>query len=90
MPPTLRCEDLVTYLSEYIDGNLDSELVDAAREHLATCQNCRVVLDSTQRTILLYREQAHQNVMTAARKDALFDKIAAAFEQSTKQDGDSM
>jgi len=90
MTDPLRCEDLVTYLSDYIDGNLDSELEEAAREHLATCQNCRVVLNSTQRTILLYREQARKEIITEARRDALFDKIAAAFQRSDEENQNSM
>lgn len=73
------CEDLVKYLSDYIDHNLDDELAQAARAHLETCRNCRVVLDSTQRTILLYREQATVRQLSAERQHALYDQIAAAF-----------
>ncbi len=76
---TLTCEDLLTYLSDYLDGDLEQELVEAARQHLATCQNCRVVLDSTQRTILLYREQGLAQTIPTERKSALFDRIQAAF-----------
>lgn len=77
----LRCEDLLNYLSAYIDGELDAQLSAAAREHLATCQNCSVVLDSTQRTILLYREQGQVEVLGGTRREALYARIAAAFAQ---------
>lgn len=77
----LRCEDLLNYLSAYIDDELDAELTAAAREHLATCQNCSVVLDSTQRTILLYREQGQTEVLGGARREALYARIASAFAQ---------
>jgi len=49
----MQCAELVSYLSDYIDNNLSEELTREAQEHLATCQNCHIVLDSTQRTILL-------------------------------------
>lgn len=81
----MDCETLVTYLSDYIDGNLSEPLEEAAREHLATCQNCRVVLDSTQKTILLYREQGHQ-VIPAERRQALFDHLTVIFSAKPKND----
>jgi len=56
----MQCAELVSYLSDYIDNNLSEELTREAQEHLATCQNCHIVLDSTQRTILLYRQRGQR------------------------------
>ena len=77
----LNCDELLTYLSDYIDNNLDEELSEAAREHLSTCHNCRVVLDSTQQMIVLYREHGQARRIPTGRQQALFDRIAKAFEQ---------
>ena len=77
----MDCETLVKHLSAYIDGELDEKLSQEAREHLATCQNCRVVLDSTQRTILLYRERGRAQTISAERSRALFDQNAEAFKR---------
>lgn len=79
MKNQLSCEELLQYLSDYIDNNLSEELTAAAREHLATCHNCSVVLDSTQKAILLYRQQQLARTIPAERQQALFDQIAAAF-----------
>jgi anti-sigma factor RsiW len=43
----MNCSELMQYLSDYIDQELDEELTAEAQEHLATCHNCSVVLDST-------------------------------------------
>ncbi|MEO0563091.1 MAG: zf-HC2 domain-containing protein [Chloroflexota bacterium] len=75
----LTCEDLLTYLSDYIDDNLSDELVAAAQEHIATCDNCRVVLSSTQQMILLYRERGQAQHIPKTRSEALYDQLAAAF-----------
>jgi len=90
MKPKLDCEDLVTYLSDYIDGNLNEDLTSLAQDHLATCENCRVVLDSTQQTILLYRERSRQEVITQSRKESLFKRISTAMRQLPDQNSDSM
>jgi predicted anti-sigma-YlaC factor YlaD len=74
----MKCEDLVQYLSDYIDQNLDEELVTDAQEHLATCHNCRVVLDTTQQTIFLVREQGKRTI-PAQRRQRLFDQLQEAF-----------
>ena len=74
----MTCEELLTYLSDYIDQNLDEELTAEAQEHLATCQNCRVVLDTTQQTIFLYRQQGQRQI-PAARRQRLFSQLQDAF-----------
>lgn len=74
----MECHEVIRYLSDYIDNNLDEELMEAAREHLATCRNCHVVLDSTQQTILLYRERGKKLQMPPQRHAALFGQLAQA------------
>lgn len=81
----ITCEDLLQHLSAYLDDELDDVLVQAAQDHLATCENCRVVLDSTQKTILLYKQQGQVVTIPSGRKDALYDQIAAAFAKSKAQ-----
>lgn len=75
---TMKCEELLQYLSDYIDQNLDEELTAEAQEHLATCHNCKVVLDTTQQTIFLFREQG-QRTIPAKRRQKLFDQLQQAF-----------
>ena len=77
----MDCATLLQYLSDYIDGDLSEELTDAAQHHLATCENCSVVLDSTQKAILLYKEQQLHRTIPAARKSALFEQIQSAFDK---------
>ena len=77
----MNCEELLQYLSDYIDQDLDEDLTAAAQEHLETCHNCRVVLDTTQQTIFLFREQG-QRTIPAARRQRLFDQLQEAFLQS--------
>lgn len=81
----MECEELVTYLSDYIDQNLDEELTAEAQEHLASCQNCRVVLDTTQQTIFLYRQQGQRKI-PAARRQRLFNQLKETFLKRSQPD----
>ncbi len=74
----ISCEELLQHLSDYIDNNLDEELTAVAQHHLATCPNCRIVLNSTQKTITLFREQGKRTI-PAERRDRLFNQLQAAF-----------
>ena len=46
-----NCVNLLGSLSEYIDGELNPELCAEIEKHLAGCEDCRVVLNTTKRTI---------------------------------------
>ncbi len=74
----MECNELVQYLSDYIDDNLEEDLVEEAQEHLATCENCRVVLDTTQQMIFLYREQGKREI-PATRRKRLFSQLQENF-----------
>lgn len=49
------CHALLHSLSDYIDGELNPELCAWIDQHLAGCNNCRIVIDSLKRTISLYQ-----------------------------------
>ena len=78
MTEDISCEELLQYLSDYIDNDLDEELTAVAQNHLGTCHNCRVVLDSTQQTIFLFQEQG-QRMIPAQRRQRLFNQLQTAF-----------
>jgi anti-sigma factor RsiW len=43
-------------LSDYLDGDLGPELCRQLEAHLASCPNCRIMLDSLTKTVRLFRE----------------------------------
>jgi predicted anti-sigma-YlaC factor YlaD len=83
----MDCDTLLTYLSDYIDRQLDEDLTADAQEHLRTCSNCRVVLDSTEQMILLYRAQG-KTTIPAEQRGRLFRQIQTAFNKREKNQGD--
>lgn len=46
-----NCKALLGSLSEYIDGELPAELCKEIEKHLEGCEDCRIVLNTTRRTI---------------------------------------
>ena len=74
----MTCDELVSYLSDYIDQDLDEELTSEAQEHLATCQNCQVVLHTTQQVIRLGQEQ-YQIGIPPLHRASLMLRLRTAF-----------
>jgi anti-sigma factor (TIGR02949 family) len=53
-----QCLDLLSSLSEYIDGELDETLCARIERHMEGCENCRIVVDTLRKTVYLYRESS--------------------------------
>ena len=55
-----ECHHLLISLSDYFDGTLEEELCEELKKHLAECPDCRVVVNTTQKTIELYHQAADE------------------------------
>ena len=55
------CIDLLSQLSDYIDGDLEEALCAQIEHHLAGCPDCRAVVDTLEKTIKLYRTTARRS-----------------------------
>ena len=80
----MKCEGLLTYLSDYIDRELTEDFTAAAQDHLATCENCQVVLNTTQKTIALHKQQ-DVTIIPAERRERLFSQLQDAFQARTSE-----
>ena len=50
----MNCKGVIQELSDYLDGELDAGLARELQRHLEDCPDCRLVVNTTQRTIELY------------------------------------
>ncbi len=65
------CQELKAQLSDYLDGDLDSAVCAELERHLAGCDNCRIVVDTLRKTILLYRNYGSATVPPGAHERLL-------------------
>jgi len=54
-------------LSDYLEGDLHPELCAEIERHLAECGNCRIVVDTLRKTVMLYQAYGHEEVPTDAK-----------------------
>lgn len=70
-----NCKALLGSLSEYIDGELPSDLCREIERHLDGCDNCRVVLNTTKRTIDLVHITPEEQTVPDDVRERLFKRL---------------
>jgi len=50
----LNCKDVIREVSEYLDGNLGAGVKSDLEIHLAKCHDCRLIIDTTRKTIDIF------------------------------------
>jgi len=50
----VNCKKVIIELTNYLDGVLDSSIRIDLEEHLARCTDCRLVVDTTRKTIQIF------------------------------------
>ncbi len=55
-PDRSKCHSLMDTLCDYVDGTLSDTLCQDLEQHLAECQDCRIVVDTMRKTITLIHQ----------------------------------
>jgi anti-sigma factor RsiW len=64
----MTCTDFLSQLTDYFDGHISPELLEEVRTHTASCHHCEVVLDTTRKTISVYRDNELYELSTEFRE----------------------
>jgi len=74
----LTCKEFLQELSDYLDETVDLELRSRLEAHITACPNCFVIVDTTKRTIQVYKgvdaqpipDEIHHRLMRAVERRA--------------------
>ncbi len=58
----LTCKEFLQELTDYLDSTVDAELRRKLEAHISECPNCFVILDTTQKTIRVYKGMQPQEI----------------------------
>ena len=85
----MTCTDFLAKLTDFFDGTVPTDLLAEVEHHIAECKHCEVVLDSTTKTINIYKnhelydfppeleQRLHTSIMARCCPDTHADKHAA-------------
>jgi len=57
-----NCQTMLTFLSDFVDGDLDQDLCLQIETHLSECPDCAIVVDTLKKTIYLYQSNSKNTV----------------------------
>lgn len=67
-PHNANCKYLLADLSDYLDGEASADVCAEIERHLADCENCRVVVNTLEKTITLYHELPQPEISADMRQ----------------------
>ena len=76
----LTCKEFLQELTDYLDSTVDAELRIKLERHINECPNCFVILDTTQKTIKVYKGMQEKELpadVEARLMKAVERKVAA-------------
>jgi hypothetical protein len=86
MAHLLTCKQFLQELNDYLDPNVDADLKRKLHSHVSECPNCFVIVDTTQKTLQVYKGVEPQTIPEDVKNRllrALELKIAAKKPAST-------
>ena len=73
----MKCTEFLQELTDYLDGKISENLKIELDEHLHWCHECHVVMNTTQKTIEIYRDNELYELPEGLRRrlhDAIMTK----------------
>ena len=58
----VTCKDFLREISEYLDESTDPQKRAELQNHISQCPNCWVILDTTKKTIQVYKGMEQQDL----------------------------
>jgi RNA polymerase sigma-70 factor (ECF subfamily) len=62
-----NCMHMLGDLSDYLDGEASKAICAEIEQHMTGCEDCRIVVDTFQKTVLLYRDLPRPELTQEAR-----------------------
>ncbi len=77
----MNCEDVIHELSDFIDSELDAALKQELESHLRDCEDCRLVVNQTKKTIEIFCDSELVELPSAVRS-RLHDALRRKFKEA--------
>jgi anti-sigma factor RsiW len=79
----VNCKKVILELTSYLDGVLDTSVRIDLEQHLSQCSDCRVVVDTTRKTIQIFCNSEPVPLPEDVRK-RLHTALLERFRRSSK------
>lgn len=80
------CRHMLGDLSAYLDQEASDEVCAEIEQHMAGCEDCRIVVDTLRKTVLLYRDLPQPVIPEEARQRLYQSLDLEAYLEAGNQD----
>ena len=80
----ISCADFMAEIGNYLEGDVAAEVRAPLEQHLAHCQTCTVLVDSTRKTLKIVTDSGAFDLPEDAFRP-LGEKIMARLREGTRQ-----
>ena len=77
----MTCTDFLAKMTDYFDGEVESQLLGEIRAHLGECHHCEVLVDTTRQTIQIYKDHQLYELTEEAREKTVQRILTACATQ---------
>jgi anti-sigma factor (TIGR02949 family) len=72
----LTCKEFLHELGEFLDDSVDAEIRAKLERHVSECPNCWVIVDTTKKTLQVYKGMEPQEI-----PDDIRNRLMAALQR---------
>ncbi len=72
---TTNCQNILECLGDYLDGEIPAALKKDLEDHIQDCHRCKIVVDTTRKTISLYHQHGEDQAVPGPVVDRLLHTL---------------
>ena len=79
----MTCTDFLAQMTDYFDGEVEPQLLLEINAHLCECHHCEILVDTTRRTIQIYRDHQVFELSEQVRERTVTNIMTACASQNS-------
>lgn len=83
----IPCRKLLSEVSNYLNGDINAEFRQELETHIAKCPDCWVVIDTTRKTIQIFRGCCEPYPLPETLQEKLQLALQKRYQESGKKSG---
>ncbi len=77
----MTCTEFLAQMTDYFDGEIEPQLLAEIQAHLCECHHCEILVDTTRKTIQIYRDHKVYELTEEVRERSVARIMAACVQQ---------
>jgi len=77
----MKCREIIKYISDYIDRELEKTIKEVFENHIKICRKCRMNLNSIEKTLFILKSVYKEEKIPGKVKKTLYYRIRMMYKK---------